>query len=495
MGTASRERESLHLSLWDGTFFGGMSGLTGSFITPFALLFNAPNVIISLLSTLPMLLGSATQFLAPRILNYLKSRRKYLIIIFALQAMGWLLLPWVAAIPDKQLALWACIILAVTTVSVTYANSAVWQSYMGDLVPSRQRSRFFTQRNILIAGATLITTIAAGFLLQGLSNVYLAFAILFIVASITRWLSALCFTRMQEIPPKLPKVGEFSIARFFHRAPKSDFGHYVTFIMLLQFAAYLASPFFVVYQLHVLKLNYLSFTFLQTASIISSVLALPVWGKIINWQGTRRALIASAILIGIVPLLYLTTYPGMPFLLIFSFELLSGVAWSGFNVATSTYNLEATSAESRLYVFTYSSLLNNSAIFLASILGGLLLNALGGSGAMIGPFLALFAISGCLRLLVAFGGASRLREIGLVQVKFGEGFVASYISVVPHQGAAMTISEEPNEIRDVVEQSVAVRKHVEEELKELEADEAFVDKMSPEEREFYERKFLDNVKK
>ena len=492
---ASTEK-SLRFSLWDGVFYGGMSGLTGPFLVPFALLFNAPNILLSLLTTLPMLLGSAFQLLAPRILGWLKSRRKYLVMVFSVQAAGWLLLPWVAAIPDKRLALWACILLAVTVVSITYANSSVWLGYMGDLVPQRQRGRFFSKRNALLAATTFAGTLAAGLLLQGLSSVYLAFALLFIVASVTRWLSAACYHRMREIPAKLPKPGEFSISRFFHRAPRSDFGRYVTFTMLLQFAAYLAAPFFVVYQLQVLKLDYLSFTVLQTASVIGSVFVLQAWGRVIDWRGTRWVLVASSVMIGLVPLLYLMTYPGMSFLLLFSFELFSGVAWSGFNLATSNYALEATSAESRTYVLTYNSLLNNFSIFFAGIAGGLLLNALGGAQAAVGPFLILFAVSGVLRLFVALGGASRLRELGLVQVRFGEGLVSGFISVVPHQGAAMALSgEEPAEFRDEVEHRLTVQRNVEEQLEQLEEGEGVVERMGPEEREIYKKKFLENAKK
>jgi MFS family permease len=487
---------SMRLSVWEGSFFGVMSGFTDPFIVPFALLFNAPNIIVSILTTLPLLLGSVIQLFAPRLLAYLNSRRRYLILLLSIQATGWLFLPWVAAIPDKEAALYACVLLAVATVSISYAVSSVWLSYMGDLVPSRRRARYFSMRNGVIAAVTLVATLAAGFLLKGFTNLYLGFALLFVVASAARWLSASCFKRMAELPPRLPKPGTFSLTTFFHRAPRSDFGRFVTFTMLLRFAAYLAAPFFVVYQLKVLRLDYLSFTVLQAASIVGSVLALQAWAKVLEWQGTRRVLVASAVFIGIVPLLYLMSYPGMPFLLLFAFEVFSGVAWSGFNVATNNYALEATSQESRPYVLTYNSLLNNSALFLAGIAGGLLLTAMGGSGDVAAPFLALFAISGCLRLLVALGGSTRLKEISFVEVRFGEGVVSSYISILPRQGVVVLPSgAEPQEFRDEVEHGLEVRKNVEEQLKQLDEGETLVERMSPEERELYEKKYLEKVKR
>ncbi len=60
------------------------------YIVPFSLLFNATPFAISMLTTLPALLGSLTQIITVKHLENIESKKRVIIIFLSLQAITWL---------------------------------------------------------------------------------------------------------------------------------------------------------------------------------------------------------------------------------------------------------------------------------------------------------------------------------------------------------------------------------------------------------------------
>jgi MFS family permease len=408
--------QSLKYSLWESGFFGAMFGATEQFFVPFALLFGAGSFAVGILTSLPNLLGSLIQLKAANLLKWFEFPRKYMVSLLAMQGVAILLIPALAFLENKLLALWLLILLVITSASLSLLVNPVWMSYMGDLVPDRKRNKHFGTRNAITGATMLIAILVGGWLLTEFTNVYLGFALLFTVAALSRWASTFCITLSKNLPAQLPSKTKYTISSFLKKAPSSDYGRFVRLAVLLRFSVFIASPFFVVWQLNILDFNYLQFTIIQASSAVATFLSVRMWSIFADKYGNKRLLMVTSMFITVMPFLWLIS-GAFPFLL--ATQFLSGAAWGGFNLASNNYTLEATSPRSRAHVIGFFNLFNNLGVFLGSILGSILMS-LGGllTTSVAFPFMFVFALSGVGRLLVWITHRSSLREVRLVQVSF-----------------------------------------------------------------------------
>jgi MFS family permease len=489
---------TMRLTTWESGFFGAMTGLTQQFLAPFALLkvFSANSFIVSLLTTLPNLVGSFFQLAAPKLLEMFHRPRRYMVIFLILQALTWPLLPLLKFVPGQGLKLLLLVVLVVLNSTFALMINPVWVSYKGELVPEKERSWFFGKRNAVNGIAVFLFTLIAGWLLGIFShggrlgtNEYLGFTVLFVLATIARLVSAWLVHKCRDIPAALPKV-KFTLREFVRRAPSSEFGRFAIFTIVLRFAVYIALPFFAIYQLTVLKMDYISFTAVQVASLASSFISMWFWAWYAERRGNRRIISITSLLIGMVPLLWLLTKE-LHWLI--AIELLSGFAWGGFNMATANYIFEATSKKSLAHATAYFNLFNNLFIFLGGLVGSGLLYLSGvftGSTAQDAaiPFLIIFGVSGVLRLLVWLFYRRTVRELRFVEVRVGKGFF-EFLTIHPTQGPVYSALEST---------AAEVREQFEFETKsefELPAREGLIEGMGPREKDIYTKKFVERVTK
>ncbi|MBR9692490.1 MFS transporter [Candidatus Woesearchaeota archaeon] len=435
-------KESLKLNTWEGGFFGAMSGLTQNYLVPFALLLGAGNFMVSLVATLPGLLGSIVQLQAPAVLNIVRSARRYMVIFLTGNAISWFLLALLPFLADEAIVLNGFFILILIGTIFTFMLNPIWLSYMGELVPIRDRARYFGDRNAVASLATLVSILFAGGILSLFADVY-GFALLFFLAAIMRILSMRCIAKSKDLPVAFPK-GKLNLKKFIKDAPQNDFGRFVSLAVFLRVAAYISAPFFFVYQLNVLEFNYFLFTILQMAVVISSILSVRYWAKLADMKGNRLVLMYSSFIIAIIPFLWITT---KAFPALFLFELLSGFGWSGFLLASSNYMLEASEQRTRTRFISYFNLFNQLAIVIGGLLGSALLALFGlftVDAAL--PFLILFGVSGISRLAVAIIAKPKLRELRFVAVPIKQTGVRTYINVLPQRGPLFISLPSPKEV-------------------------------------------------
>ncbi len=114
--------------------------------------------------------------------------------------------------------------------------------------------------------------------------------------------------------------------------------------MLFNMSVMIASPFFAVYQLSILKFSYLTFTMLASVSAITSFVTMIFWGKYVDDIGSKNVLVTCGFLIPLVPLVWALT---TNIWLLVAVEALSGIVWAGFNLSVSTYLFDATDRKNR----------------------------------------------------------------------------------------------------------------------------------------------------
>ncbi len=402
-----KERErSLKNSFWDGFFASINLGFSQNYLIPFALLLKASSLQIGILSSLPQLFGSFSQILSPDIVERIRRRVKFIAWAVFLQAFLWFLIAFLPFLPIEKTILY--IIFLTINTSFGAAATSPWQSLMSDTVKRERYGEYFAWRGKILGFVTLLASFSAGFLLFFFSaNKILGFFLVFFIASLTRGISGYFLSRMVDIPLTVKPERRFSYFQFIKRLPESNFVKFTLFVSGMNFATFIAAPFFSVYMLKKLDFAYSTYTLITTSSTLASLLTLPFWGRYADRYGNARILKASALLLPFIPFLWLIS-PN-PIYLIF-LNAFAGYAWSGFNLCALNFIFDAASPDVRTRCLGYFNFTNGIALFLGGILGGYLANRLPSFFGR-SQLLTLFFLSGILRLLVNIFLSRSFREV------------------------------------------------------------------------------------
>lgn len=387
-----RLRKDLNAIVGDGVAFSVMIGVGEAYIPAFVLAAGHGEVLAGLVATLPMLVGAVCQLVSPAGVLRLKSHKRWVVTCAALQATSFLPLAGAAMIGRiSQLE-------ALVTTSLYWAfgmgTTAAWNTWVGTLVPSDRRARFFARRaqwGQAAAGAGLL---GGGALLQAWSDPsrpMSVFAFLFGAAAAARLVSSLYLsTQSEPQKPALPAAGWGLSWGTFRLAAGGD-GSLLPFLLWMQATVSVAAPFFTPYMLVQLDLSYGAFAILTAAAFVSRIFTLPLLGLLAHRFGTRRLMLIGAA--GIVPLpaLWLIS-DSLLYLLVL--QCVAGCAWASFELATLLAFFERIPEQDRTSVLTAFNLANALAIGSGSVIGSSVLGLFGSGTA---AYAGLFVLSTALR--------------------------------------------------------------------------------------------------
>ena len=450
-------KKNLKYSIYDGAAFAVMDGMTSGFLTPFAVALNTSVNLIAALTYVPQLFGALIQLFATKAVEVIKDRRKILVIGSFGHAVLWiplLLIPYVT--PNQRYLL--IIYVALQTIFAQLMNP-VWNSLMGDIVPKFERGRFFGLRNRVVGAVSFISALIAGLILNYFSpkHPFLGFTILFSTAFIARLFSGIFKGILQNPLPDLSYEEKFSIFDFVKRMDKTNYGHFVIYIVLFKFAVYIASPFFAVYMLKDLSFTYLQFTVIIAIELIASFLTLGIWGRLIDQKGTKFALYVSGILTPLIPFLWLFS---KNFYYLAIVEAISGMAWAGFNLSSSNFIFDAVKPENRVRCIAYYKFFEGIAVFLGALLGGFLISNIP-AWIFISSIPLIFLISGILRLLISVVLLPTLKEARLIELGIGHSFFKKYLTIRPSEGLVFEVIgkyHKPTEDKHYEKQKIKMEK-------------------------------------
>ncbi len=393
--TRLKVRKSLRYSTLDGAASSAMAGFTQNYITPFALAFKATTVHVGLLSSFPNFTTAFSQLITPYLVEKAGSRKGVILPAVLVQAISWLpifLLPYF--FPGSGVW-WLIGLFTFGCVAGALANPA-WGSMMADLVPGNIRGRYFSFRGRIYTFTTMVFSIIAGLLLQLFThNVFIGFAILFGGALLFRLLSFYFLSRQYEPPLAKQEPNTSGLFHMITNLGGSNVGRFTIYMSLIYCIIMISSPFFTVYMLRDLQLDYLTYTLINSSSTISTIIFLPFWGRRADRAGNLKIIKITSYLLPTVPLLWLVS--NNPWYLI-GVNIFSGFVWSGFDLSSINFLYDTSDPGSR----TKQIAVFNSIASLAASIGAL-------AGGYIAPHLpemlgfqlrTLFTVSGVLRGVV-----------------------------------------------------------------------------------------------
>jgi MFS family permease len=400
-------RESLRFSFKDGIFAAFMAGVSEYYATPLALFLGATVQQVGLITALPNLLSSLSQLFAVRVIYWIGGRLKLLVRLVFSQASLILcigMLPWLDITGRVELLL---VLLILAALCGGLAGPA-WGSLMSDYIPSSKRGRYFGWRNRTVGTVTVGSLIASGLLLNWFREISYtaAFCILFSLAAIARYVSAYFISRMDEPPNRKDPASDFTFFMFVARFRESNYLKFVVFTACLNFACYLAAPFFAVFMLRDLQLSYLNYMALQVCSSMAALVALPLWGRHADLVGNVRVLRLSSFFAAVIPAFWLLAHHPVYLMLI---QMWGGFSWSGVTLSASNFIYDAVTPQKRVRCIAYFNVINGVAIVLGSSLGGFLASRL---PPVFGyRLLGLFALSCFFRLSLYLLLSRSFREV------------------------------------------------------------------------------------
>ena len=423
-------RRNLKAMNADGFSFSVMVGIAETYLPAFVLARGLGEVNAALIATVPVLLGSVLQLLAPMALQRLKSYRRFVVMTASIQASSMLVLMTMALMP--HVPAWAVFIPATLYWAAGLSTGPAWNTWVEYLVPQKIRSGFFAGRSRMCHIGVLLGLISGGLFLRwsvAHDMTVAVFAVLFGIGAIGRFVSAGMLARQTEQPnwhgaghdrdddrihgdrrknsyatgefgkqdtdpsefPKIVSAKErFSAVVQALKHPGSA-GRLVLFLMAVQTAVHVSGPYFTPYMLRILKLSWMEYMGLLSLGFFGKMIALPWAGRFANRFGSDRLLWVGSI--GIVPVSALWFFSHNVWWLA-GIQILSGLVWGCYELAMLLQFFRQIPGERRVAVLTLYNLGNSAAMVLGTVIGGVLLNALGRG---MDAYLTLFVASGCMR--------------------------------------------------------------------------------------------------
>lgn len=420
-------RNSLNVSLKDSVASSVMTGLVDQFLTAFAIFLRATSVQIGWLNGIPQLLGGLFQIVSVWFGGYWPRHR--LIVVGAgiqtlsLVAMTALALPFAWPMETR---IGLLVLAAVIYHTASNFAQPHWRALMGNLVPARLRGRYFGVRSRLAMATSFLAFLGGGMLLNGSARLgweSLGFTALFFIAMLGRGLSTRYLHQMHdphEPDPARLRGLRHTIGSLKRAFSDPVFRRFTFFLAGMQCMVALSAPFFAVYMLRDLEFTYWMFTMNTGASILVQFVMLRYWGRIADRLGNRYVMALGATLIPFLPVFWLFSDW---FWYLIGVQVISGVAWSGFTLATSNYLYDLKPQDSEFAGYAaLQSAIGASAVFVGAITGGYLISWVP-EALVIGdwrwpierPIWVIFVISAVLRGAVALWYLPKAPELRVKQ--------------------------------------------------------------------------------
>ncbi len=397
-------RRALSAITFEGAFSNVFVIVTGgAFLSGLAIFLGAGDFEIGLLASIPFLsqvLQLCSGYLSARIGGYKT---------LTIRGLTGGRTIWLLAVPLLFTTLtWRfeifLMVVILSSAAIMLATPA-WLTWMSHLVPAPIRGRYFGRRNAAISVSTVLTNLAAGFIIDqmcALDMEPMGYTIL-IVMGVVFGLAA--SHKLKSLPYDMTDK-DISSRTFKDMLKPFRDEQYVSLLktfFMWNFAIGISAIFFAVHMLEFLKMSFVEIAFYSVIVSSTAVFCNRPWGVLIDRFGSRPVLVLSALGIAFIPLIWWLPRPDFVWVLIFE-GIYTGILWAGFNLAAFNMPIAASPEKDRASYLAAFSVISGLAFFAASILGGAISESMSSLSFRLGPqtiinYHILFAVSSILRFV------------------------------------------------------------------------------------------------
>jgi MFS family permease len=370
---------TFRLVLYDALASEAMGALTtGVFLAGFLVDLGASNVAIGVLAAVPF----AVQFLqlpAVVLVERLRTRRAICAWSAAI-GRSFLIVAALAPFVNRE----AGVILLIVAVAANQAMAAIagcsWNSWMRDLVPATEFGRFFGRRAAATTALATALALGCGLLIDRWKAMLpdhpaYVYSCMFIVSAAIGYYGVwlLSITPDQPMPQVVGRTRMRALLAMPFR--DSNFRRLMVFLASWNFAANLAAPFFVVYMLKTVGYSMTTIIVLTTASQLSNLAALGLWGTLIDRFSNKAVLGIAAPLFLICTLAWSLTglewLQSAVFFVLLAIHVLMGIATAGVALASGNIAMKLSPPGQATAYLAANSVVSAICAAAAPIIGGL----------------------------------------------------------------------------------------------------------------------------
>ncbi|MCD6496634.1 MAG: MFS transporter [Candidatus Aenigmarchaeota archaeon] len=343
MGLTEKERyESMSASVSDGFFSAILFYLTSTFFGAFALALGADNTYIGLLASVPLIFWTVAQYPAAKAVD--RNGNRKLITLASLAASRLLIIPLIL-LPTMHMAnplAFLIVFVSMSSFFNAFSNPS-WASWIADIVPANIRGRFFSTRLRKYTAASIIALLFSAGVFTVFPKTDLGgFQLIFSVGAAAGIISLYFIYRMKDPGIESAHIASASSIMYFwkNRAMRK----FILIFFVWQFGVTLSVPFYVVRLVKYLGAGYEWVSFQVILMSVSMLVFHKTWGRYLDRFGSRVVLSLCALGAAFYPFFWL--FVRAPYQII-PIEIMSGIAWSGVNIAYFSYMLEISPSQKR----------------------------------------------------------------------------------------------------------------------------------------------------
>ncbi|HLF54365.1 MAG TPA: MFS transporter [Candidatus Nanoarchaeia archaeon] len=347
----------------NGALWAAFNGFTSVYLVAFALALGASNVIVGIIGSLPFLAYLITQIPGAELAQHY-SRVKVYFIFTLIGRLFWiplLLAPYIITKPLMMVILF----FLLYKIGETIADPA-WTSLMAETILPKHRGAFSSQRYGYIGLFGMIAIILGGiWLKQFPKDSPNGFAIMFLAGLFMAVMATFVALKIKE--PKYKDHNHHTIKEFLTiTGPLKNF---TAFSVAFNFAFMLASPFFTVYMLKNLEINYMYYGIVTSVTTISQIIASRYVGKLTDKFGDKHIGFLGYLGTALVPLMFLLITKQSLWLLV-PVQIFSGIVWAAADIAGFNLLLGLADPKKRVFQIAEYNLYASLPLVIAPILGG-----------------------------------------------------------------------------------------------------------------------------
>ena len=387
------------LGIGDSIFNSLMIGCGETYIVALALGMGVSERLAGLLAVVPMVLGGLFQLLSGHFILPAYTARQWVVSCTVIQAFSLTLIALFGLVFFKEHGAFVVptfFILATIYWGFCQATGPSWNSWIGTLVPQKERLSYFNQRNRIGQFTLLSALIFTGVVLKWAASIHKDLAVisgLLLFAGLARLCSSLCLVKHPDIGKLKSHKSEQNNVPF----RKWIFGFPIGIILVFQFitniGVHFSDPFLTPYLLKQLSLNYADYTLLTCSMLFSRALTAGLLTRLGRRFGVK--VLAACGVIGIVPLSWLWGL-STSFSYLIGVQLIAGLIWGCHEVGLMLYLMEIIPHEARARLLSWCNVFNTAGM-LTGCMGAT--TFVGSAALSIPVYREIFTISSLLRLL------------------------------------------------------------------------------------------------
>lgn len=417
---------ALRMSTVDGAFATIMASLAGGiFLVGFALnVLEASTVQVGILAALPVSANLA-QLLGSIFIEMFGRRRLLCIVAVIVSRLMWvpvILLPLAMFDTFSDLRVWLLVLLVGLSCLLGAVSGVAWLEWMSDVIPQNIRGSYLGRRNMVCAASGMVVVLAGGAFLNaweqqnGKQDPW-GYVILFGVGLMFGLISAWF---LMSVPDPKSKATEprppFRLGTLAGPFRDRNFLSLVVYVGAFMFVTQLAGPFYSVYMIDALSVDFATITWLITFATLASLFMLRIWGPISDSMGNKPVLIVAGAGHALIPLVWVVAQPGNFYWPLVFAHVVSGVFYCALTLAQVNILIKLAPETGRsVYIAVFNAAIG-LAVAVAPISGGWVLELMKDFTWSAGAFTLsnlhlLFLISGMLQLVTLLA-IIRVQEVG-----------------------------------------------------------------------------------